>query len=107
MFQGSGKTRTKTSATTSNISAWTLLSPRSVYTERRAGQQAERERRHDRDEAIHENGSNDLGVVSAESHEKAPQTDLDDSDAAWSDRDRAQQARQRPSGESLDRRDLR
>ena len=60
--------------------------------ERERGEQAERERRHDRQEAVDEHGGDDARVGAAEADERPGQAELDDPDAAGRDRDRADDA---------------
>ena len=80
---------------------------RVVPAPRRAGEQPEQERRHDRQEAVDQNGGDDVGVVAAEADQRTGEADLDDPDPARCDRQRAEQADERPGRERLDEADLR
>ena len=65
------------------------------------GDRAEHEGRHDRQEAEHEHGRDDSGVVAPEADQRRGQAELDDADPARRDRDAAEDARQRPGSERL------
>ena len=69
--------------------------------ERRPGEQAEPECRDDRHEPVDEDSRDDVGVGPPKPT-RSRQPDLDDPDPAGGDRQRAEQARDRPGGERLD-----
>ena len=76
---------------------------RPVALPRHAGEKPDHERGHDRQEAVDENGGDDLHLVAAEAHERGREAELHDAEPARRDRDRAEQADERPGGEGLHR----
>jgi len=67
----------------------------------RAGEQAEDQRWDDGQESVEEHRGDDLRVGAAETDQRGSQSDFDDAESAWRDRQRAEQPNERPGGEGL------
>jgi hypothetical protein len=72
----------------------------------RARDQAEHERRHEREEAVEEHGRHDARVRAAETGQNGDQAQLDDADPARRDRQGLRQANDREGREGFDQIDL-